>query len=142
LVRAFRKPDQTTAAGLHWVRPLIGLGPGLTPSGDDFTGGMMIALHGLGETGTCRHLWRPIRRCAEEAGNPISCAHLRAASEGGGSAGIHRALSTILAGRPETIRNSLPGIDRIGHVSGWDTMAGVIVVLDAWLAARTARSLQ
>ena len=31
-----------------WVSRLVGLGPGLTPSGDDFLGGMMIALGLLG----------------------------------------------------------------------------------------------
>ena len=30
---------------------LIGLGPGLTPSGDDFIGGMLIALRMLGKHG-------------------------------------------------------------------------------------------
>ena len=31
------------------VASLLGLGPGLTPSGDDFLGGMLIALHFCGE---------------------------------------------------------------------------------------------
>ena len=140
LVTGFREPDIGVMRELRWLHPLVGLGPGLTPSGDDFIGGMMIALHGLRETDLCRQVWKSVRGCVEEVGNPISGAHLEAASDGQGSAGIHRAIAAILGGCPQAIRDSLPDIDRIGHVSGWDTMAGVIVTLDAWLEARTGQS--
>ncbi|GMQ75196.1 MAG: hypothetical protein BMS9Abin01_0441 [Gammaproteobacteria bacterium] len=140
LVTAFREPDKSAMPELQWLHPLVGLGPGLTPSGDDFIGGMMIALHGLCETDLCRHVWKSVRGYVEEAGNPISGAHLEAASEGQGSAGIHRALAAILGGCPQATRDSLADIERIGHVSGWDTMAGVIVTLDAWLEARHPRA--
>jgi len=43
LLRAIRTSDQ---AGITaWSGTLLGLGPGLTPSGDDFLSGMMAALH-------------------------------------------------------------------------------------------------
>ncbi len=140
LIAAFREPHKSLTPELPWLQPLIGLGPGLTPSGDDFIGGMMIALHGLRETDLCRHVWRSVRGCVEESGNPISGAHLAAASEGQGSAGIHRAIAAILGGCTQAARDSLADIERIGHVSGWDTMAGVIVTLDAWLQARRPRA--
>jgi len=142
LVRAFREADNRAMEEPHWLRPLIGLGPGLTPSGDDFIGGLMIALHGLGETTLCRHLWKSVRYYVEEAGNLISAAHLKAASDGQASAAVHRAFAAILGGCPQAARDSLEAIERIGHVSGWDTMAGLIVTLDAWLEARTGQSLQ
>ena len=135
LIAAVRNPDKRIKLDTKSVQPLIGLGPGLTPSGDDFIGGMMIALHALGETGLCRHLSECVLRGAENASNPISCAHLEAASHGEGSAGIHRALGAILKGCPASIENCLSGIDCIGHTSGWDIMAGVIIALEAWLQA-------
>ncbi len=60
-----------------------------------------------------------------------------AASEGLGSAGIHRALAAIMEGRPEAVGKALAGIDGIGHSSGWDAMAGIVTTFDAWLSAHT-----
>lgn len=136
LMVALRDPGRLSMTGLQWVARLIGLGPGLTPSGDDFIGGMMVALHGLGELEICRQLWAPTRRCATEAGNPIAVAHLKAAAEGFASAGIHRAMATIMAGGTGITEETLDNIDRIGHTSGWDAMAGIVTVFDAWLQAQ------
>src|SRR5690349_8675009 len=37
---------------------LVGLGPGLTPSGDDFLGGVLLALHHVQRAAQARGLWR------------------------------------------------------------------------------------
>jgi hypothetical protein len=134
LVSAMRCPDRGEQV-INWVHPLVGLGPGLTPSGDDVIGGVMIALHGVGKPGICRHLWKQAHDQARSASNPISHALLNAASQGYGSAGIHCALAAILQGREQDIRDSVAGIDRIGHTSGWDTMTGAAIAFDAWLQA-------
>ncbi len=44
---------------LRGVRSLVGLGRGLTPSGDDFLGGVMISLRYLGEDEDCRKVDQP-----------------------------------------------------------------------------------
>ncbi len=135
LVSAMRCRDKGERV-LNWVHQLVGLGPGLTPSGDDFIGGVMIALHSVDEPGIGRQLWELACPHAREAGNPISLALLSAASQGQGSAGVHNAVAAIMEGREQGVRDSLAGIDRIGHTSGWDTMAGVAIAFDAWLQAR------
>ncbi len=135
LTSSFREPDRRIKQDPRWVQSLIGMGPGLTPSGDDFIGGMMIALQGLGELEVCHQLWTSSQAYAFEVDNPIALAHLEAASEGMGSAAVHSALAAIMAGRPEIIRSALVGIDKIGHTSGWDAMAGVVKTFDAWLKA-------
>ena len=140
LIAALRNPDKRIVLDAKAVHPLIGLGPGLTPSGDDLIGGMMIALNAVGETGICRQLWELVRPGAENASNPISCAHLKAASHGEGSEAIHRALSAVLKGCPLEIQNCLSGIDHIGHTSGWDIMAGVVIALESWFEARTSQA--
>ncbi len=122
----------------RWIGRLTGLGAGLTPSGDDFLGGMMIALHSLGHTEICRSLWEGVRPCAERTTNIISLALLRAAAEGLGSASVHKSLSGILRGDIEAVHDSMPGLVRIGHSSGWDTLTGVVTVLDCWLQLRRA----
>jgi hypothetical protein len=133
LSAAIRDPQGATSEALPWVYPLIGLGPGLTPSGDDFLGGVMIALHGLRQFEVLRRLWPLVRGCAVEAGNPISLAHLVVASEGMGSAPIHDMLSALLTGESAAIGDNLESVDRIGHTSGWDAIAGAVTALDAWL---------
>ena len=84
---ALHEPSRANAIDAECTGSLLGLGPGLTPSGDDFVGGMMIALRGLGEAALCQRLWTASRPRALEAGNPIAFAHLAAASEGLGNIG-------------------------------------------------------
>ena len=115
---------------------LVGRGEGLTPSGDDVLAGAMVALHALGEADVARRLWPPVRRLATAAGNPISLAHLEAASLGLASAAIHRALAAIVEGRSGPMRGIAVEIDAIGHTSGWDAMAGIVTVVEAWLSHR------
>lgn len=117
------------------VGSLIGLGPGLTPSGDDFLAGVMIAAHALRRQKVAAHLHRVIAPLASRATNPISGAHLAAAAEGAGSAKLHAVLDHVLAGDLTRLPAGLAEIDTIGHSSGWDAFAGSVVTLRAWLAA-------
>ena len=135
---AIRFPDSAFPIDVEQIAPLLGLGPGLTPSGDDFVGGMMIALCSLGETTLCRQLWAASRPLAIDAGNPIALAHLTAASEGLANIALHETLAAIIEDRIGCVDAFMAAIDRIGHTSGWDAMAGVTRVLQAWSHARSA----
>ncbi len=131
LAASFREPGREIAMEPQWVNSLVGMGPGLTPSGDDFLGGVMIALHGLAEPAICQMLWASFRRLAFEEGSPIAYAHLAAAAEGSASDGIHAAAAAVMEGRPDAA--TLDAIDAIGHTSGWDAMAGAVTAFDAWI---------
>lgn len=139
--QAIRSPDNPPPIDAEQIASLLGLGPGLTPSGDDFVGGMMIALCGLGETALCRQLWAASQPLAIEAGNPIALAHLAAASEGLAHIALHQTLAAIIEGRIGCVRASTASINRIGHTSGWDAMAGMARILQAWLQARSAAAV-
>lgn len=115
-------PDLASSAML-----LLGLGPGLTPSGDDLLGGLMIALTALDQTGVRDQLWDALRPELEMLTNEISAMHLAVAADGLGSAACHEALNAMLAGTPP----DLDAIDAIGHTSGWDMLAGMAVALAA-----------
>ena len=115
---------------LQSARPLLGLGPGLTPSGDDFLAGIMIALHAFGREDSAHELWQTIHPWALQAGNFISFAHLAAASKGLGFAPIHDFLHVLLQGDSAKLTMHLDSIDNIGHTSGWDTLAGVFTAVD------------
>ena len=122
----------------HAVIALLGLGPGLTPSGDDFLGGMLIALDVLTATGLHAKLLTVIERHAHRRTNAISLAHLRAAGDGAGHLALHEALNSLLCGDTKALPARLTAIDRIGHSSGRDALAGVCVTLRAFVAARNS----
>ncbi len=108
------------------VKALIGRGPGLTPAGDDFLGGTMIALHGLGRADLAQSIWTNVKPLALHRTNAVSRAMLAAAAEGLGSQALHRAMNAWFSG--ENLDAALAGLARIGHSSGWDAFAGVAMV--------------
>lgn len=110
-------------AALDPCRDLIGLGPGLTPSGDDALGGAAIALRVFGHAKRADELGSFLRANAPGRTSDISLAHLRAAADGEGSAAFHDALRDLVTG------GDFASLDRIGASSGWDAMDGAIVVL-------------
>lgn len=124
-VRALSRWIADPSSPLQEVRGLIGLGPGLTPSGDDLVGGALCALHAVKRVEDATRLsdWAlPIAR--NETGR-ISHAHLACAAEGECSAVVNEAIVALLSGQVP----DLAGIDAVGHTSGWDALAGVTLVL-------------
>lgn len=101
---------------------LIGLGPGLTPSGDDYLGGMLVALRALTRDAQANALWRWLQPRLGAATSAISAAHLEAAAAGE----AHEALHLVLQ---ESAQPSV--LDAVGHCSGWDALAGAVAVLRA-----------
>jgi hypothetical protein len=105
---------------------LVGLGPGLTPSGDDLIGGALIALAALGRF-ECRDvLWRHCIGLLDRT-NEISAAHLRAAALGYGAAALHTAIHATMSGQVTSLRSALFALAAIGHTSGRDAFAGCLL---------------
>jgi hypothetical protein len=111
---------------------LIGLGPGLTPSGDDLLGGAMIALHALGRGDTARRLADWTLPLAREGTGAISAAHLACAASGEGSAALHDMLAALLRADEGGIAKSVAALAAIGHSSGWDMLAGAALACAAF----------
>jgi len=110
---------------LDACRDLIGVGPGLTPSGDDALGGAAIALRVFGHAIRADELAAFIREHAPGRTSDISLAHLNAAAAGEGSAAFHDALTALVTG------GDFAMLDKIGASSGWDAMDGAIAVLSS-----------
>ena len=102
---------------------LIGLGPGLTPSGDDYFGGMLVALRLSGRGMQAEGLWRWLQPRLRERTSAISAAHLAAAAAGE----AHEALHEVLNGSLDVQK-----LNGVGHTSGWDSLAGALAVLKAY----------
>ena len=104
---------------------LLGLGPGLTPAGDDALGGAALALRACGHTADADALRDFLRARMATATSAISAAHLSAACDGIGAQALHNILAEIVQGRTP----DLTPLDAIGHSSGYDALAGIVAVL-------------
>jgi hypothetical protein len=117
-------------------REFAGLGPGLTPSGDDFLGGLFF---------TVRSLWRAypevlpwaedevseLLEWAKSRTHPISYVIFRDLLFGHGPEELHDFLARLLleGNNSESILQAAMRLSRIGHSSGWDLLAGAITGL-------------
>ncbi|MCY4382534.1 MAG: DUF2877 domain-containing protein [Nitrospinae bacterium] len=110
---------------------LVGLGPGLTPSGDDFWCGVMIALHALGHFEIPEKIAGAVLCHAKERTNRISCAHMECAARGQGAQALHETVAAMGVADEARLRSVLRALNKIGHTSGWDSLAGVVCVLES-----------
>jgi hypothetical protein len=110
------------------LESLIGLGPGLTPSGDDLIGGVLVALSALDRTDCRDRLWRCCVPRLHHT-NDVSRVHLRAAALGYGAAPLHAAIHATMRGELADLRSALAGLREVGHTSGLDAFAGSLMVL-------------
>ncbi|MEK6711889.1 MAG: DUF2877 domain-containing protein [Nitrospinota bacterium] len=117
------------------AKALIGLGPGLTPSGDDCLGGALVALRALGEGRAADRLAAWALPLAEGRTGKISLAHLRCAAAGEGASALHEALAALCVPGAAGLPEALDAIHAIGHTSGWDALAGAAGACAAWLHA-------
>lgn len=117
--------------------PLIGLGPGLTPSGDDFISGFLVALRRLGRGAVADALAAVVLPIAERATNTISAAHLTHAASGQISACLIEVFDRVVAG--DGCEALLDQVSSIGHTSGWDCLAGLIAAASAIERGRRVR---
>ncbi len=111
---------------------VIGLGEGLTPSGDDFLGGICFALNHAQ-----RRAWRAelpsvlagIRAAATTSTNVISAALLSDLIEGSSYRAAHELVAALQAGAPHEIERAARSLLGVGASSGADILAGVLVAL-------------
>lgn len=117
----------------YGITSLLGLGPGLTPSGDDFMGGAAIALRALGGVAAADDLAAFMEGLLAYHTGVISGAHLREAMKGRGGEVTMRALDALLAGDGDRIAAAIWAAARVGHTSGWDALSGLAAAVAAFL---------
>jgi hypothetical protein len=121
-----------TSALLAGAEPLLGLGPGLTPSGDDFLGGFMgTALLALPDAAPLlQAAGHEMLRLAQTKTTLLSRAFLAHALRGALAPPLDALLATILeaAGR-ESVAREAHAATTLGHTSGTDMLAGMVFAL-------------
>ncbi len=115
-----------TIGGRETVQGLLGLGPGLTPSGDDFLVGALALLDAIGERDAHAALARAIIDALPGLTTPLSACFLKAAAAGHVGEALHRAVSSVITGDVDA---AIAAVENIGHSSGWDMMAGITTTL-------------
>jgi hypothetical protein len=68
-----------------------------------------------------------------ERTTPLSACFLRATAAGHAGEALHRAVSSAITGDADA---AVAAIEKIGHSSGWDMMAGIMTTLRIAAAAR------
>jgi uncharacterized protein DUF2877 len=126
LGRAFARDDAVAAFAA--ARPLLGLGAGLTPSGDDLVGGALFARRFLGRreprwTKLGKELSREIR----SRSHVVSAALFSDLAAGRSFAPLHEVASALAAGADEAALSAARALVAIGHSSGWDMLAGFLI---------------
>ncbi len=112
---------------------LAGLGPGLTPAGDDFLLGLMAGLRtwpqflagkGLSVEKACQTIYR----AAAGRTNLLSMALLRSAREGMFGEAWHVLLAALRQGKAGEVRRAADRVLGFGGTSGADALSGFLAV--------------
>ncbi len=119
---------------------MAGCGFGLTPSGDDFVCGVLVAMR-VGETADDVSLW-PLRREIGEAartGNVLTDAFLSHACAGRVSATTQALLHALVAGAGDDVAGAAREVVSTGETSGADFAVGLLLQLRTYLPQSIAR---
>lgn len=119
------------------VAALVGLGEGLTPSGDDIITGLAFLAAQPGMRLGSRLV--AIRRAVADAAHRttlLSATTMAAAVEGRGRQRFHDLAAAIVEGRT---RSGVPAVLSIGHSSGSDLLQGMSLALDVESELRAQR---
>jgi hypothetical protein len=109
---------QASATGLS------GLGPGLTPSGDDVLTGLALGIRaGLGTLP--EPLAEALHAAVEGRTTDLAVARVRHAVAGRADEAVHRLLTAMVSGPPDELDAAVRATIEYGHASGADTLVGI-----------------
>jgi hypothetical protein len=108
---------------------VLGLGEGLTPSGDDLLVGLLAVLHAAGRAKAL--LPPPVRRRflrdVMDGTSDLSAEFLRSAVHGDFSEPVVLLVRSLFAPVPREWRSRARALAAVGHSSGVDAMVGMIL---------------
>ncbi|MBH0197507.1 MAG: DUF2877 domain-containing protein, partial [Nitrospira sp.] len=119
------------------IGPLIGLGPGLTPAGDDFLVGYLAGLWSTANSDTARlRFMASIGAWLSEAAsqtNVISQASIQSVVRGNASEPIARLAEQLdRADTIDSVRAETQAALQVGHSSGTDGVTGLLFGCTVW----------
>jgi hypothetical protein len=128
LARACARDDAAGAG--EAALALLGVGGGLTPSGDDYVGGAFFARTLLAgtrpeEVRGWRAIAARVMAAAPAHTHPLSAALLGDLVAGQSWAPLHDLAAALAADTPDVARSAARRLVGLGHTSGWDMLAGL-----------------
>jgi hypothetical protein len=130
--------SQSIPATLEAARKIVGLGLGLTPSGDDFlTGFFGAACCFANDDAFRRTVFGSMRSVIHRTSLP-SFFMLKAALRGLYPEPLVRLLISLMTRRVEDLRQAIDSLNRLGATSGQDFLAGVLCYLQVSSLCGTA----
>jgi len=130
LTAALRDADPS-AAGMA-AESLVGLGPGLTPSGDDVLIGVAAVITATATPCTLDATF--LRRAVHTSSTrttTVSATFLRHAAAGEFSGALHGLMAALIGPDPSDMAATIERSVAYGATSGADTLVGVLMALDA-----------
>jgi hypothetical protein len=125
-------PDRNIDAVANAVKGLIGLGHGLTPSGDDVLAGFMISLLLVteafdGEIAHAREINQTIISMVDGQTTFLSEKSLEYAAQGESPELVYNLLLAIVTGTEEQVESATLALLEVGHFSGTDMLFGILL---------------
>jgi hypothetical protein len=121
------------------ARPLLGLGPGLTPAGDDLLAGLLVGLAGRPELRD--PLAAAVARLAPQRTTWLSAELLRLAADGLAAPAVVAVADALAGHGPEdALARALPSLLAVGHTSGTALARGLLLAADTLCRHESARS--
>jgi len=125
------------------VQNLVGLGPGLTPSGDDMLSGLMVSLaliaHNLkGDTERVRRVNGEIALSARKRTTMLSEEYLSHAARGETNEHFQQLIKKMLTALPNEAKRSAELVLNVGETSGTDTVLGILLGFQLSLDEKSA----
>jgi hypothetical protein len=119
------------------LESLLGWGPGLTPSGDDFIVGMLLALgraqlRSVFSNELLEAAAGMIEARAGDKTTAISASLLACAAAGEGDERLLALVDYVQTGQPGEVA-ARSAASSWGSTSGWDALAGIAITLDGYL---------
>lgn len=123
-------------------RRLKGLGPGLTPSGDDFIAGVLAALGVMERAdGTDRSELKGKIAAAARSANLLSGNFIALAAAGRFFERLKNLLDGLVGGEPEALRRRAGELLAFGASSGSDLAVGLVLTLKRFPSAEKSRDI-
>lgn len=141
---SYAATDRSSGRWDELARSLLGLGPGLTPAGDDLLAGLLV---GLARRPDLRDpLAAAVARVAPGRTTWLSAELLRLAADGLAAPAVV-AVADALAGHgpDDALADAVPALLAVGHTSGAALARGLLLAADTvarhpWAVPRPARS--
>lgn len=115
---------------------LAGLGPGLTPAGDDFLIGLIYAIHSVLDPREAESLCGLLHEAACSRTGIFSAAHIKAASRGEAAAHWQKLLAACVPGEQKQLSVAIDRLLAVGHSSGEDAISGFLLGMLTLLSRR------